>query len=85
MTRDFSVADAFDFGCRTMKKKIGFFIPLLLFFVLVFLLNFAGYLCFYIGLFATLPVSCLAVAYVYRELLAQTEVPKDSAEGSGAT
>ncbi len=30
MTRDFSIAKAFDFGFRTMKKKIGFFVPLLL-------------------------------------------------------
>jgi ribosomal protein L40E len=52
---------------------------LFLFDLLLGLINLAGALCLLIGLFATIPTTMVAMAFVYRKLLAQTEVdmPKE--------
>lgn len=45
-------------------------------FVLVLIgINIAGVLCCLVGLFASIPIAMLAVAYVYRTLLAHIDVP----------
>ena len=36
-------------------------------------INILGFLCLFIGLFATIPTTLLAIAFVYRKLLSQTE------------
>jgi uncharacterized membrane protein len=46
---------------------------LVLFGLLIFALNLAGFLCLFVGLFATIPTSWAAAGYVYRNLLAQSE------------
>jgi len=47
---------------------------LFLFFVLLGLINLLGALCLLVGLFATIPTTIVATVFVYRRLLAQTEV-----------
>jgi len=37
-------------------------------------INILGFLCLFIGLFATIPTTLLAIAFVYRKLLSQTEL-----------
>jgi len=51
---------------------------LFLFGILLGLINLAGALCFFIGLFATIPTSLVAYAHTYRQLSA--EVSDDSPE-----
>ena len=51
---------------------------LFLFQILLGLINLLGVLAFIIGLFATLPTTALAIAFVYRKLLAQTEFAQGS-------
>lgn len=46
---------------------------LLVFYLLLFLVNFAGVICLIIGLFATIPTTMIAAAYVYKKLLSETE------------
>lgn len=46
----------------------GVKMDILLFFLLLALINFAGFLCFFVGLFLTIPTSMVATAYVFREL-----------------
>ncbi|MBU1261532.1 DUF975 family protein [bacterium] len=55
---------------------------LFLFSILLILINLLGILCLFIGLFATLPITMVAQAFVYRQLLAQTEIAQDSTFGS---
>lgn len=49
---------------------------LFVFGLLLALINLIGILCLVIGLFATLPTTLVAIAFVYRKLLAQTELVK---------
>ena len=46
---------------------------LFLFYLLTFLINFLGLLCFIVGIFVSIPVTWIATAFVYRKLLAQAE------------
>jgi len=41
--------------------------------LLTVVINLLGLLCLFIGLFATIPTTAVAWAFVYRKLLAQTE------------
>ncbi len=52
----------------------GLWGELIIFGFLLGLINIAGALCLLIGLFATIPTTALAMAYVYRKLSAGTEV-----------
>ena len=47
---------------------------LFLFGLLVWLINLLGALCLLVGLFATIPTTGVAMAFVYHKLLAQTEI-----------
>jgi len=47
---------------------------LFLFGLLLILITLLGLLCLFIGLFATVPTTMVAQAFVYRKLLAQTEI-----------
>jgi len=42
-------------------------------------INILGFLCLFIGLFFTIPLSWIAMAYVYRQLLAQTSLTAPAA------
>lgn len=55
------------------KATMGAKWNLFLFGLLLGLINFAGALCLLIGLFATIPISMVAFAHVYRHLASQTE------------
>ncbi|MDX9703209.1 MAG: hypothetical protein RBU23_09215 [Candidatus Auribacterota bacterium] len=46
---------------------------LFLFFILMYLFNIAGVCLLFVGLFFTIPMSFLALAYIYHELLNQTD------------
>jgi len=48
---------------------------LFVFGLLLLVINIAGALCFLVGLFATVPTTLLAMAHVYRQLLAKAEAP----------
>jgi len=54
------------------RATSGAGLSLFVFGILCGLINFAGILCLFIGLFATLPVVMAAMALVYRQLSAQT-------------
>ena len=60
------------------KATMGFKMDLLLFGMLIGLINFAGLLCLFVGLFATIPTSMVAYAYVYRVLSGPTASPASS-------
>ncbi len=47
---------------------------LFLFGLLLILINLLGALCLWIGLFATIPTTMVAMAFVYRKLLTQTDI-----------
>ena len=47
---------------------------LFIFGLLLGLINLLGALCLLVGLFATIPTTIVAMAFVYRKLLAQTEI-----------
>ena len=47
---------------------------LFLFGLLVWLINLLGALCLLVGLFATIPTTGVAMAFVYHKLLTQTEI-----------
>jgi len=47
---------------------------LFLFNLLLILINLLGAICLLIGLFVTIPTTMVAWAFVYRRLLAQTEI-----------
>ena len=47
-------------------------------------INTIGVLCLLIGLFATVPITLVAVALVYRKLLSQTETVQSPTEAAGA-
>lgn len=49
--------------------------PLFWFLVLLGLINIAGALVFLVGLFATIPTTMIAIAYVYRKLSSGSEIP----------
>jgi uncharacterized membrane protein len=53
----------------TEGKKGGLFV----FFIILGLINILGLICLGVGLFATVPTSMLALAFVYRQLLGQVE------------
>jgi len=56
---------------------------LFLFGLLLGLINLLGAICLFIGLFATVPTAMVAMAFVYRKLLAQIEIaqaPESSTE-----
>ncbi len=60
--------------------------PLFLFYILAGLVNLGGFACLFVGLLATLPITMIATALVYRELLSQAEEAQPSlstAAGSG--
>lgn len=46
---------------------------LFLFWLLVSVINCVGLLAFFVGLFVTIPITMIAIGYVYRKLLYQTE------------
>lgn len=46
---------------------------LFVFILLLIVINLVGILCLFIGLFATIPTAMVAMAFVYRKLLSQTE------------
>jgi uncharacterized membrane protein len=46
---------------------------LFVFYIILALINLAGALCLLVGLFVTIPTSMVAMAYVYRQLLASAE------------
>jgi uncharacterized membrane protein len=48
---------------------------LFLFWLLILVINLVGLLLFFVGLFLTLPITIIAIGYVYRRLLYQTEAP----------
>lgn len=52
----------------------GLLAQLFLLFLLLMLINFAGALCFLIGLVATVPTTALAITYVYRKLTREPQV-----------
>ena len=58
---------------------------LLGFFIVMGLINLLGALSFLVGLFITIPVTMLAIAFVYRKLLAQTEIVSTTQTLSEAT
>lgn len=41
-------------------------------------INILGFLCLFVGLFATIPTTMIAFAYVYRKLLSQTETVQNT-------
>ncbi|MFA7319592.1 MAG: hypothetical protein WC022_03300 [Parcubacteria group bacterium] len=43
--------------------------------ILFFLINLVGALCLFLGLFATIPTTMVAMAYVYRKLLGESNAP----------
>ncbi len=47
---------------------------LFIFTLLLGVINLAGALCLLVGLFATIPTTMVAIAFVYRKLLSQTEI-----------
>lgn len=47
--------------------------------ILFFLINLVGALCLFLGLFATIPTTMMAMAYVYRQLLGESDVPETAA------
>ncbi len=51
---------------------------LFLFGLLLFLINLFGLLCLLIGLFVTIPMTMVAMAFVYRKLLAQIEIVQET-------
>ncbi len=53
---------------------------LFVFVILLGIINLLGFICLVVGLFATIPTTMIAMAFVYRKLLAQTELT----EGYGA-
>lgn len=59
----------------SIKITSGATPKLLLFIIVLVLINFLGALALLIGLLITIPVTYIALAYVYRSLLAQTELP----------
>ena len=66
-------------GAATDNAKTDLF----LFGLLLGLINFAGALGFFIGLFVTIPLSMVAYAYVYRELAGKTNVLAPSVKKAG--
>ncbi len=52
---------------------------LLLFWLLISVVNFLGVLAFFIGLFVTIPITVVAIGFVYRKLLNKTESPQITA------
>lgn len=59
---------------RSFAMTKGLWGELFVFSFLLALINFVGLLCLGIGLFATIPTTYIAVAYVYRKLVSQFEV-----------
>jgi uncharacterized membrane protein len=59
---------------RSSSITMGAKWDLFLFGLLILGINLLGFLALLIGLFATIPTSMVAIAYVYRKLLAQAEV-----------
>jgi len=57
------------------RATIGAKWDLLLFWLLIALINIAGFLVFLVGLFATIPTSMVAYAYVYRRLAEKLDPP----------
>lgn len=50
--------------------------------ILLFLINLAGLICLFIGLFATVPLAIMANVYAYRKLLGETAPEKEPSEKS---
>lgn len=59
---------------RSFAMTKGLWGELFVFSFLLALINLVGLLCLGIGLFATIPTTALAIAYVYRKLVTQFEV-----------
>jgi len=69
---------------RSSAITLGVKRNLFVFFLMLLGINLLGTLCLLIGLFATIPTTMVAAAFVYRRLLAQAEiasVPETSSEG----
>ncbi len=58
---------------RSSAITKGVMFELFVFGILIFVINLLGVLALLIGLFATIPTTMVAYAYVYRELLKQTD------------
>jgi len=78
-----------DKGCGPMEAlkrssaiTMGAKWNLFLFSLLLGLINLVGTLCLLIGLFVTIPVTMVARAFIYRKLLAQTEIVQMSETSS---
>lgn len=63
---------------ESLKKSYaitkGLWGELFVFGLLLFLVNVAGFLCLLIGLLATIPMTYMAMAYVYRKLVSQEQL-----------
>ena len=53
--------------------------------ILFFLINLVGALCLLLGLFATIPTTMVAMAYVYRKLLGELDAPEKVAPVENTT
>lgn len=63
--RDTGIVEAFT---RSSDTTVGIKWELLVFLILLWLINVAGFLCFFVGLLVSIPVTMVAAAYVYRRL-----------------
>lgn len=63
--RDTGIVEAFT---RSSEITVGIKWELLVFLILLWLINVAGFLCFFVGLLVSIPVTMVAAAYVYRRL-----------------
>jgi uncharacterized membrane protein len=63
--RDTDIGEAFGKSSQITK---GIKWELFVFLILLSLINMAGVLCFFVGLLVTIPVTMVAMAYVYRKL-----------------
>ncbi len=60
---------------QSFSMTKGYFWPLLGFSAMIILINIAGFLFLVVGLLVTLPVSSIAVAYLYRKLRGEFSTP----------
>ena len=63
--KDTEIGEAFNKSSEITK---GVKWELFVFLILLSLINMAGVICFFVGLFVTIPVTMIAMAYVYRKL-----------------
>ncbi len=78
--RGFGPVDALKKSSEITK---GVKLDLFVFGMLLGIINLLGFICLVVGLFVTIPTTMVAMAFVYRKLLAQTElieIPETSQE-----